>query len=421
MLEPFKGELFIHPAALDYSGNLCSNNCAYCFASLRTQDRRASVKKLIDLCLGKSSGKSMTDWLFNQGYPVCVSNKSDPFAATNWDNTPQIFEALDYAPNGVFIQTKGGKDDMKICDGLKKENVVMYITISTLDEKISRRVEPGAPLPKHRIELAKYAKARGWEVIIGINPCTKAWMPEADLIALEDELLAAGIDRYLIMPLSLNSKDVAGMCAARRAMLDDATVEAAVKHTDDHFHWRDQYRRMNRRGLHAYSVQGPLPCHMDELACKRLGKHINSVQHFTDYGWDEHARSGKTIFKFEDFLRTMTEGNPEMLTYRHVDCYKYIMCVNRALWKAGGLAKTAKSFVDVYRVLWNAGSLAHSPQNLWCFTKLITADGKPLRDYNGDIQLAFLGGGPIPSRDRKAAMTVDDLKGKGVNCDEAYS
>lgn len=418
MLEPFKGELFIHPAALDYSGNVCSNACAYCFASLRSEDRRAQVRKLSNLCLGKAEGRSHTDWLFNQGYPICVSNRSDPFATSNRDNTGVILQLLDMVPNGVFFQTKGLSKgvDYSLLDGFKKENVVMYITIDTMDDDICRRIEPGAPLPRARIELAKYAKSRGWEVIIGLNPLVKEWMPEERLIELEDELLGYGIDRYLMMPLSLNSKDVSGMNAPRRARLEDSVVKSAIEHDAAWTHWNEQYWRMNHKaGLHVYSVNGWRPCHMDDLACARLGKHMNSVQHFVDFAWDENARSGKNVFSFRDFANVMTAGNPEMWEYENGDIYKYIMCVNRAVWKDGGLAKSARTFIDVYRVLWNEKRIVHSPQNICVFTVLIGEDGKPVKDDYGDIQIVFLGGGSFNPRDRKAAMTADDLKGKGVN------
>lgn len=417
MLEPFKGELFIHPAALDYSGNTCSNACAYCFASLRSEDRRAQIRKLSNLCLGKADGTSHTDWLFNNGYPICVSNRSDPFATSNKDNTGVALQLLDMVDNGIFFQTKGLSNgvDYSLLDGFKKNNVVMYITIDTIRDDICKRIEPGAPLPRARIELAKYAKSRGWEVIIGLNPLVKEWLPEADIIALEDELAESGINRYLAMPLSLNSSDVKVMNAARRGRFEESVLKSAIDHDEAWTHWNEQYWRMNTKdGIHVYSVNGWKPCHMDDLACAKLGKHMNSVQHFVDFAWDENAKSGRNVFTFNDFSAVMTAGNPEMLTYEHSDLYKYIMCVNRAVWKAGGLAKSAKSFIDVYRVLWNESRIAHSPQNIKVFTVIVDANGKPIRDYYGDIQIAFLGGGSFKPSDRKEAMTVGDLEGKGV-------
>lgn len=421
MLEPFKGELFIHPAALDYSGNTCSNACAYCFASLRAEARRAQVRKLSNLCLGKASGESHTDWLFYQGYPVCVSNRSDPFATSNRDNTGVVLQLLDLVPNGVFFQTKGLSKgvDYSLLDGFKKQNVVMYITMDTTDEAICKRIEPGAPLPKARIELARYAKSRGWEVIVGLNPLVKEWMPEADIIALEDELASFGVTNYLAMPLSLNAKDVAGMNPNRRAMFGGNVIESAVSNDDEWRYWIEQYWRMSHKpGIGVYSVNGWRPTHMDDAACARLGKHMNSVQHFVDFAWDENARSGRNVFTFSDFAKVMTDGNPEMWTYRHADLYKYIMCINRAVWKSGGLAKRAKSFIDVYRVLWNERRIAHSPQNIKVFTVVCDGEGKPVRDSMGDIMIAFLGGGSFNPRDRKAAMTAGELEGKGVKVND---
>ena len=42
-------------------------------------------------------------------------------------------------------------------------------------------------------------------------------------------------------------------------------------------------------------------------------------------------------------LKVMLKGNEEFVEYRNRDFYKYIMCVNRGVWKRDSLARTAKS------------------------------------------------------------------------------
>lgn len=420
MLEPFKGEFFMHPAALDYSGNTCSNACAYCFASLRCEERRASVVKLSKLCLGKSGNRSHTDWLFNQGYPVCISNRSDPFAASNSDNTGVVLDLMDMVPNGVFFQTKGlaGCYDYDMLDKFKKQNVVVYITISAMDDAISRRVEPGAPLPERRLELAEYAKKRGWFVEVGVNPCVKEWMPPKDFDKLVDRLDGIGVDSYFMQSLSLNKKDIGLMNAARRGRLDDRAVADAVGdlcgENGDHDYFVKQYFRLYGMGKSVHINDTPLPSRMMDREVEHLGKGVNPVHSFINFAWDENARTGRTLFTFDDFLGVMFKGNPEMETYANGDLYKYIMVVNRALWKTSNRVKNARTFRDVYGICWDSKQVCNSPQNRFCFAVVVDREGRPVLDDYGHKQLYFLGRDEEKRRNHARTVLVDDIEGKEV-------
>lgn len=415
MLEPFKGEFLFHPAALDYSGNVCSNACAYCFASLRSEDRRAQVRKLSNLCLGKAEGRSHTDWLFNQGYPICVSNRSDPFATSNRDNTGVVLQLLDMVPNGVFFQTKGLSKgvDYSLLDGFKKKNVVMYITIDTIRDDICKRIEPGAPLPEARFELAEYAKKRGWFVYIGINPCWKPWLPEADFDKLVEKLDNIGVDNYFLQPLSLNSQDVQRMNEARRKRLPDEEIKDALTCSGDESYYVDCYYKLVDAKKNAHIVGTPLPSRVVDLACNALGKAVNSAHSFVNYAWDESKRTGKVVYTFDDFLSVMFKNNPEMREYSNGELYKYIMCINRALWKSSNFVKSIRDFGGVYKTVWNEHGITYSPLNNCAFSE-ITKDGKSYRDDYGNKVFYFLG------RDKdqyeKAERTIDiaDLERKGV-------
>lgn len=420
MLEPFKGEFFMHPAALDYSGNTCSNACAYCFASLRSEERRAQVRKISNLCLGKADGTSHTDWLFNQGYPVCMSNRSDPFATSNRDNTGVVLQLMDMVPNGVFFQTKGLSRgvDYSLLDGFKKKNVVMYITIDTLNDEICKRIEPGAPLPQQRIELAAYAKSRGWFVEVGLNPCVREWMPDGDFETLVGKLDDAGVDGYFLQNLSLNKVDVSRMNAARRARLDEKAVIDAVEDrvgdAGDHDAFVRRYFWLVKNGKVAHIGITPLKSRLMALECEHLGKAVTPVCSFVDYAWDENERTGKNVYTFSDFLGFMTKGNEEMLSYSHGDLYKYIMVVNRALWKSSNRVKSARTFTDVYNICWNMGGVYNSPQNRFCFAKIVGSDGKAVRDEFGNIQLYFLGRDEEMRRKHARTVSVGEIEGKEV-------
>lgn len=415
MLDQFKGEIFHHPAALEYSGNTCSHSCAYCFANTRSSERRFSVAALAKLCLGRSRSDSLSAWLFNHGHAVCVSNRSDPFCRSNRDNTPAVFELLDLVENGVYIQTKGVSDtrNWDVLDRFRKRNVVVYITISGVRDAVLKRVEPGAPLYSERVRLAKYCKARGWNVVIGLNPCFEPWLGESEIDEVVDELNGVGIDEYFIEPLWLNRATYELYPASRRERMPEREVGGVFDHhSDGVFYAFRQTARLYKRGLRVYTQGLPKRTEYGLDGYRLLGKTMNPVYTFVNWAYETNAATGKNVFTFTDFLKVMLKGNEEFVEYRNRDFYKYIMCVNRGVWKRDSLARTAKSLEDVYRVCWNNLSIHNSPQKLPCFYT-VGHDGKPTLDDNGDVEIKFLGETGIGSN-RMQYAPADELGGKEV-------
>lgn len=423
MLSQFLGEFFTHPAALDYSGNTCSNNCAYCFASLRTETRTANPKHLWDRCTRQNirPGRkpSMTDWFFDRGYAICVSNRSDPFAASNLADTPIVLQALDMVPNGVFFQTKGMARgwDVSMLDGFRKRNVMMYITISTLDEGISRRVEPGAPLPQARVELARYAKSRGWGVEIGINPCHKAWLPMKDIERLMETMDEIGVRQFYAQPLSLREKEYEVMPDARRNRMPRSEIENAFVRYGDWEYVLGVMRLMNQHGFDCFVNGTPLISPLMDDECKVLGKCVNPVQRFNNWAHRELIAGRQKVFRFGDFIRVMFDGNPDMAELENRTLYQYCMNGSRDEWRANRLAKTAKTFTDVYRVCWNTRRFGASPQNSLGFAVILDDDGRPVRDEYGDKLIYDLWDDPAHQEnvtECDGTVRASDLRRKGV-------
>ena len=107
MLEVFLGGYLFHPAALDYSGDTCQNKCAYCFANINKEFRAGNLQGAINSFYRKEP-KTYKDMLLAEGYPICVSNRSDPFAKNNERDSIALFTHLAERKNGIFIQTKTG-------------------------------------------------------------------------------------------------------------------------------------------------------------------------------------------------------------------------------------------------------------------------------------------------------------------------
>jgi len=192
MLETFIGGYLFHPAALDYSGPTCTNGCVYCFANINKSERKASLKQAIT-CLYKKEATTYRDLLVKLGYPICVSNRSDPFSRNNARETAQLFSCLSEFSNGIFIQTKCGPGmDEAIVALNGKSNVVWYITVTTMRDDLSKQIEPFAPASSERLAWAKKLHDMGYLVVIAVNPCTDIWMPMSDLQDLMRYMKGAG-------------------------------------------------------------------------------------------------------------------------------------------------------------------------------------------------------------------------------------
>ena len=468
MLEPFMGELCVHPAALDYSGNTCSHKCAYCFAQHRETDRRANPRKLIDLCFGRSRSTGIVDFLFNRGFPVCVSNRSDPFAHSNATDTPIVLRALSDVQNPVYIQTKGGKDDISLLDTLHRSEVVLYVTISTLDESIRRRVEPNAPSAAHRIELLEYALSRGWLPVCAINPCWQPWWNGNALEDFVDSLAEKGITRFILQPLHLPRAKIASPRQGCLSRLNDDECIGAETYSGPRWDWyaRSAMRIWARGAKHrkttilprcaadfksyphdirAFCVgDSPLPVGLYEGCDRWLPRRMNATQDFVDFAY---AHPRRNFFTFKDFLAVMLRGNADLAAYSDHNLYKYLLCMNRSEWKDNPNVKSAATFADVYRCIWNSPRFYHSPQRRECF-RPISGTLQPPRGKSqassgaGPSRPAIRGGGPLcppPIRDRNGdlilyrcddladwcekptPLSIEELRRKEVNVDELRS
>ena len=96
MITAFLGELLFHASGLEMSFYRCTNNCAYCFANTKGGEERNPQLKSIDSFIRTASARNTLEAdLFNAGYPICISNSSDPFTPKNWRITEQFVKLLD--------------------------------------------------------------------------------------------------------------------------------------------------------------------------------------------------------------------------------------------------------------------------------------------------------------------------------------
>lgn len=168
MIEPFAGEFAKVPTPLELALNYCSHKCGYCFANLNQPDRQANVQAIQNSIRKMYSGESesITSALLREKRPVCLSNRVDPFATSNYQISTPIIELLTELEIPVYLQTKGGQGKAKdalehIASNVIKKPSLWYITIAQDSDAKAKQIEPAAPSITKRLELIDYLQSIG--------------------------------------------------------------------------------------------------------------------------------------------------------------------------------------------------------------------------------------------------------------------
>lgn len=147
-----------------YTG--CAHGCLYCYASSyipRFAECRPKPRLLAALRQEVLRKKP--------GFLVSMSNSSDPYPPIERDLqlTRGCIKIIKNSDLRLQIVTKS---DL-VCrdsDLLKDMACVVSITITTLSDELSRRLEPGAPLPEKRLDCISLLQSRGVPVSARLDP-----------------------------------------------------------------------------------------------------------------------------------------------------------------------------------------------------------------------------------------------------------
>ncbi|MEL9939601.1 MAG: radical SAM protein [Ignisphaera sp.] len=152
----------LHP----YTG--CSHACLYCYAA-NYIPRHFSPRPKKDLLtlLEKDLSRMPKDAL------VELSSSSDPYT---WPErelglTRRALQKLLEAGMRILITTKSSLivRDIDILQRYR-DRVAVAMTITTLDDRIARIIEPGAPAPSERLEAIRILAANGISVAVRLDP-----------------------------------------------------------------------------------------------------------------------------------------------------------------------------------------------------------------------------------------------------------
>ncbi len=146
-----------------YTG--CSHFCLYCYATSYIGRRPSTPKKDYKRRLLQDLHK------IDPRYHIDIATSSDPYPPEEERYLLTRWTLQQLLPKGykVLIITKGSLV-ARDSDILSKGNAAVTMTITTLDDNVAKRIEPGAPPPSRRINALQALSESGVPVGIRLDP-----------------------------------------------------------------------------------------------------------------------------------------------------------------------------------------------------------------------------------------------------------
>lgn len=351
----FFGEFLMQPTPLECSFNYCSHNCAYCFANLNKPDRSANIGATERLLEDFPNRKTLEATLLQQGYGILISNRVDPFAASNYREAVPIMRRMTELNIPIALQTKGGKGVDESLSFLKPS--CWYVTITMLDEDLRRQIEPGATSIASRFELIEKLTALGHVVFVGLNPWCAEWCSLEQAQALLHRAKDCGAYGVWTEVLHFNWRQIRNMPERDKAAIGKDAIKRASKRNYDPTElaqWLELQEAARAIGLEVFSMyQGERSDYFEPY--KRLyPKSFETLQGFVNRCHDTEL--GRRLISFEDFasfiLPTLPEGVLKIGHYIGATAHAFCKKENWTNWM---------TYRELLKLLWQNPKLKGSP------------------------------------------------------------
>ncbi|MEO0498405.1 MAG: PA0069 family radical SAM protein [Pseudomonadota bacterium] len=192
----------------------CEHGCAYCYA--RPSHANMGLSPGIDfeseLFVKTNAATLLEREISKPGYecaPIAMGTNTDPYQPIERTQrvTRAMLEVLDAANHPVVITTKSALvlRDIDILASMAERDLVrVHISITTLDHKLSRALEPRASTPTRRLEALRKLTQAGIPASVGLAPIIPA-INDHEIERIIDCAAAAGADyaTYIMLRLPL--------------------------------------------------------------------------------------------------------------------------------------------------------------------------------------------------------------------------
>jgi DNA repair photolyase len=197
----------------------CEHGCIYCFA--RPTHAYLGLSPGLDfeakLFMKPNAPELLERELSAPSYvprTIAIGTNTDPYQPIErrYELMRRILEVLEGAGHPVGIVTKSALivRDIDILARMAKRNLAkVAISVTTLDAKLARIMEPRAPAPARRLEALRQLTAAGIPTSALVAPIIPA-INDADIERVLDAVAAAGVQGagYVLLRLPLEVRDL---------------------------------------------------------------------------------------------------------------------------------------------------------------------------------------------------------------------
>jgi DNA repair photolyase len=267
----------------------CEHGCAYCFArpthaymglspGLDFETKlfaKPAAARLLERELGRADYQPKT---------IAIGTNTDPYQPIErrYRIMREVLEVLDRANHPVGIVTKSALvvRDIDILQRMAARQLVkVALSVTTLDRKLARAMEPRAATPQRRIETLRMLSAAGIPTTIMVAPVIPA-LNEAEIERILEAGAAVGVREagYVLLRLPLEVRDIFKEFLEReypdRAKHVISVIRAMRGGKDYDAEWG---KRMRGDGPYAWQIGRRF-----EIAARRLGLNREKVKLRTD-------------------------------------------------------------------------------------------------------------------------------------------
>lgn len=371
MITPYYGEFLIIPMPLELSVNRCSNGCHYCFSNLNGYKAKRSIQSILNHLQKFPNRNDPASVLLKEKRPICLSNRTDPFALSNYRDTIKIVEICTALDIDIAYQTKGGKGIDEVLSFAKP--AIWYITICQDDDVLRKKIEPGTISIKERLKLIEKLVDHGHLVNVGINPFVPEWIK--DKKTLVKDIKTAGCYGITVEGFHFSHEQIRRMNV--KAVGEEIVARASKKKPTDFE--LSEYKKLcdiiksvdlDLWSFYNWERSDFWEPYYDRYNCFPI------LTNFTNYVFD-NMQDGD-IITFKEFKSVMT-GIPN----RKFKIDSYIMSINRA-FKNENIPINGTG-TELLKIFWSEPRLNTCPANHPCLSIVADKTGKNEVSIKGQL------------------------------------
>lgn len=256
----------------------CEHGCVYCFA--RPTHAYQGLSPGLDfesrLFAKPNAAALLAEELRKPRYAcqvMALGSNTDPYQPIERGRriTRGILEVLAEHHHPVAIVTKSAliERDIDIIAAMAQKNLaIVYISITTLNKELARRMEPRAATPRRRLEILRTLHAAGIPVGVLSAPIIPA-LNDAEMETILEAAVEVGVRwaGYVLLRLPLEIKDLFQEWLIEHYPLKAEHVMSLIRQSHEGKEYDAAFGvRMRGTGVYADMIE-----YRFRLACKRLG------------------------------------------------------------------------------------------------------------------------------------------------------